>query len=418
MMVPDLNPVKLAGRIPAGRRKGVRNRHAPLPGSLPPSSCSPLLASCFLILLFLSGCNQQQQQSGQPPPPTVTVSRPTHEEIVDYMEFSGNTQAINTVQLRARVEGYLDGVYFKDGDMVKKDQLLFLIQQNTYFAQLQQAEGSVLSQKAQLEHAQIELDRFTKLYEQKAAADTDVTNWRNQRDTAQANLLSAQAQRDLAKLNLAYTWVIAPFAGRMDRRIVDPGNLVGSSGSETILAELTQIDPLYVYFNIPETSIPPYIIEARSASLKSSGAKLNAEKLPVFMGLAYEEGFPHQGYLDFSSSTINTSTGTLLLRGIFPNPDAKLLPGEFTRVRLPLGKKRPAILVPQAAVQYDQLGTYVLIVNANNTVERRNVKTGHQKDHSYVIESGLNGDEWVVTLGVLKAIPGKPVTAERKGSDS
>ena len=136
------------------------------------------------------------------------------------------------------------------------------------------------------------------------------------------------------------------------------------------------------------------------------------------MGLAYEEGFPHQGYLGFSSSTINTSTGTLLLRGVFPNPDAKMLPGEFTRVRLPLGKRAPAILVPQAAVQYDQLGTYVLIVNANNTVERRNVKTGPQKDYSYVIESGLNGDEWVVTLGVLKAIPGEPVTPKRKGSDS
>ena len=227
------------------------------------------------------------------------------EEIVDSLEFSGNTQAINTVQLRARVEGYLDGVYFRDGDVVKTDQLLFLIQQNTYFASLQQAEGTVQNQESLLEHANTEFARFSKLYQQKAAPDTDVENWRNQRDAARASLISAMAQRDLAKLNLAYTWVIAPFTGRIDRRLVDPGNLVGSAGSNTVLAELTQIDPLYVYFNIPETVVPPYILDARAASLQSSDSEQNAQKLPVFMGLANEKEFPHEGYLDFSSSTVN-----------------------------------------------------------------------------------------------------------------
>jgi len=373
-----------------------------------------ILLSCFLILIFSSSCKQQQQQ--QPFPsfvPKVTVSRPAREEITDYLYFSGNTQAINTVQLRARVEGYLEGVYFKDGDIVKKDQLLFIIQQNTYFANLQQAEGSVLNQKAMLEHAKIEFARYTKLYEQKAAADTDVENWRFQRDSAQANLLSAEAQRDLAKLNLGYTWVVAPFTGRMDRRLVDPGNLVGTAASNTDLAELTQIDPLYVYFNIAETDIPPYLKDWRTAALKHGAPNGNVDKYPVYMSLANEEGYPHEGRLDFSSSTVNTSTGTLLLRGVFPNQDSRLLPGQFGKVQLPLGKKRSAILIPQAAVQYDQLGTYVLTVNAANTVERRNVKTGAQKDYSYVIEEGLNGDEWVVTAGVLKAIPGKQVVPER-----
>jgi RND family efflux transporter MFP subunit len=377
-----------------------------------PASRFLLLASCLLVLLFPAAC-KREQQSFQPPPPKVTVSQPVQEEIVDYLEFSGNTQAVNTVQLRARVEGYLDAVYFKDGDVVKKDQLLFLIQQNTYFAQLQQAEGNVQNQKALLEHAKIEFARFSKLYEQKAAADTDVENWRNQRDTAQAGLLSAEAQRDLAKLNLTYTWVVAPLTGRIDRRLVDPGNLVGSGGSSTVLAELTQIDPLYVYFNIPETVMPSYILEARTASLKISNSKQNAQRLPVFMSLADEEGYSHEGYLDFSASTVSTSTGTLLLRGVFPNQDGKILPGQFAKVRLPLGKKRPAILVPQAAVQYDQLGAFVLVVNENNTVERRNVKTGAQRDYSYIIEEGLKGDEWVVTNGVLKAVAGKPVTPER-----
>ncbi len=365
-----------------------------------------------LILFLPAGC-KQKPKSAPPPPPKVTVSQPVREEIVDYLEFSGNTQAINTVQLQARVEGYLNGVYFKDGDIVRKDQLLFLIQQNTYFASLQQAEGSVQNQKALLEHAKTEFARYTKLYEQKAAAETDVENWRYQRDTAQAGLLSAEAQRDLAKLNLGYTWVVAPFLGRMDRRLVDPGNLVGSAGNNTVLAELTQVDPLYVYFNIAETDIPIYILDARAASLKSSGSTRKLERLPVFMSLANEEGYPHEGYLDFSSSTVNTSTGTLLLRGVFPNPDGKIFPGQFARVRLPVGKERSAILVPQAAVLYDQLGNYVLIVNGNNTVERRNVKTGAQKDYSYVIEEGLSGDEWVVTNGLLRAVPGRPVTPER-----
>jgi len=417
MMISALNSTRLLRKILVGCASLSPPYAASsflLPASrflLPAARCL-VPASCFLILLFPAGCTQKQQ-SAPPPAPKVTVSQPVREYIVDYLEFSGNTQAVNTVQLRARVEGYLDGVYFRDGAVVKKDQLLFLIQQNTYFAMLQQAEGNVLNEKALLEHAKTELARFTKLYEQKAASDTDVENWRNQRDTAQAGLLSAEAQRDLAKLNLGYTWVVAPFTGRMDRRLVDPGNLVGSGGTSTVLAELTQIDPLYLYFNIAETDIPPHIRDARAASLKPSNSAAKAEKTPVFMSLANEEGYPHDGYLDFSSSTVNTSTGTLLLRGVFPNPDGKMLPGQFARVRLPVGKRSGAILIPQSAVGYDQLGNYALIVNENNTVERRNVKTGAQKNHSYVIEEGLTGDEWVVTNGVLKAFPGRQVTPER-----
>ena len=369
------------------------------------------LAFLCIALLFPASC-EKKQEGFTPPPPKVIVAQPVREDVIDYVELSGNTQAINTVQLRARVEGYLTGVYFKDGDVVKKDRLLFLIQQDTYFAQLQQAEGSVQNQKALIDHATIEYARYTKLYQQKAASDVDVENWRSQRDTAQAGLISAQAQRDLAKLNLGYTWVVSPFTGRMDRRLVDPGNLVGSAGSNTVLAELTQIDPLYVYFNIAETSIPPYVQNGRAASLTATGSKQTAEKFPVYMGLANEEGYPHEGYLDFSSSSVNTSTGTLLLRAVFPNPDGRIFPGEFARIRLPIGKQESAILVPQVAVQYDQQGNYVLIVNGDNIAERRNVKIGPQKDHSYVIENGLTGDERVVTDGVLKAIPGKPVTPQ------
>jgi RND family efflux transporter MFP subunit len=371
------------------------------------------IALLGLILLLQAGCHSKNASA---PPPTlkVTVSQPVREDLADYLELTGNTQAINTVQLRARVEGYLDSVFFKDGDTVRKDQLLFLIQQNTYFAKLLQAEGNVQNQKALLEHAKTEFERFTKLFAQKAAPDIDVENWRYQRDTAQANLLSAEAQRDLAKLDLGYTWVVAPFTGRVDRRLVDPGNLVGSGGNSTILAELTQIDPIYVYFNIAETSIPPNICDSKICSITSSKQPAEKqEKFPVFASLATEEGYPHEGYLDFSSTAVATSTGTLLARGIFPNPDGKMLPGQFARVRFPVGRAKPSLLVPQTAVGYDQLGTYVLIVNEKNTVERRNVKTGVQKGFAQVIETGLTGDEWVITIGVLKASPGKEVTPER-----
>lgn len=360
-----------------------------------------------LMLTFLAGCSSKKKASFSFPPPKVTVSRPELKDIVDYLDTSGNTQAINTVQLPARVEGYLEGVYFKDGDIVKKGQLLFRIQQNTYEAQLQQAEGAILTQKAALRYDQSQFERYSKLFAQKAAAASDVENWRYQLDTAKANLVTDKAQRDLAKLNLGYTQVVAPFTGRIDRRLVDPGNLVGTAGSNTTLAVLTQISPLYVYFSIAETAIPPYVSELRTCPLN----KRDIGRFPVYIGLSNEKGFPQKGYLDFAASSVNASTGTLLLRGVFPNHDGKMLPGEYVRVRLPLGKKHPAILVPQVAVQYDQLGAYVLVVSPkDHTVSRRNVTVGPAKGYSFVIEKGLTGNELVVTLGVLHAIPGQKVT--------
>lgn len=363
----------------------------------------------FLLLIFPAGCAKKKAAFSFPPP-RVTVSRPVCRDIVNYLEVSGNTQAINTVQLVARVEGYLEGVYFRDGDIVKKGQLLFLIQQNTYNAQLQQAEGTVLNEKALLRHAKTEFARYTRLYAEKAAADTDVENWRYERDTALAGLVSARAQRDLAKLNLSYTRIVAPFTGRIDRRLVDAGNLVGAGGSNTTLAVLTQINPMYVYFNIAETAVPPYLQDLRTCSLTYGESKRDIGRFPVYMGLSTEKGYPREGYLDYAASSVNASTGTLLVRGVFPNKNGALLPGEFVRVELPRGKRHPAILVPEGAVQYDQLGAYVLIVNPkNNIVARRNVTLGPVHGYSYVIDKGLAGNELVVTKGVLKAIPGRKV---------
>jgi RND family efflux transporter MFP subunit len=355
-------------------------------------------------VLAVLGCGERNVYA-PPPAPQVTVSRPVRQSITDYLEFTGNTQAINTVQLRARVQGYLEKVLFQDGDLVKKGQLLFLIQQNTYEAKLQQAEAEILRQKASLDHAQIEFDRFSRLVKQKAAAQTDVDNWRFQRDAAQAALKSAQAQRDLAKLDLGYTRVTAPFDGRIDRRLRDPGNLVGA-GEFTLLADLNQINPIYVYYTINETELLQLI-----NMTKISPEEAQKVKVPLSFGLANEEGYPHQGYLDFAAISLTPTTGTLQLRGIFPNPDGRILPGMFARVRRTLvGSERMALTLPEMAIGYDQLGSYVLVVNDQKIVERRTVKVGSQADGGRVIENGLTGDEWVITNGVLRAIPGRAVT--------
>ena len=345
-----------------------------------------------------------------PPPPQVTVVHPERRMVTEYLEYTGNTQAINTVQLQARVQGFLEKVFFKDGDVVKKGQLLFLIQQNTYQAQLEQAEAQVLQQKANYEHAAIEATRYAKLVKKRAAAQTDLDNWRFQRDAYKAAMLAAQAARDLAKLNLSYTKVVAPFNGRIDRRLKDPGNLVGA-GEFTPLADINQIDPIYVYFTISELDL--LRLMGRSHNLV---AKVNAGKYPVAIGLADDKGYPFEGTLDFAAITLDPNTGTLLLRGIFPNPDNKLIPGLFTRVRIPLAEKRPSILVPQVALGYDQQGPYVLIVNDKNVVERRSVKTGSPVDDMRIVEEGLTGDEWVITKNLIRAIPGRPVKPERQGA--
>jgi RND family efflux transporter MFP subunit len=366
-----------------------------------------LWGTLLSVLLVLEGCEQKSTYVA-PPPPTVTVSQPVQRQITDHLDLTGNTQAVNTVQLRARVQGILEKVLFQDGDRVKKGQLLFLIQQNTYQARLQQAEADVQAQKSRLDHAVTEFTRFSNLLRQKAASQTDVDNWQYERDSARASLMAAEARRSLAKLDLDYTQVTAPFNGRIDRRLKDPGNLVGV-GEETVLAEINQIDPIYVYFTINEKDV----LRLREENRETPGQS-NGTKQPLHFGLANEKGYSHEGRLDFAAISVTPTTGTLLLRGVFPNPDGLTVPGLFARVRVPLAHQRPALLVSQVAVGFDQQGFYVLVVNENNLVERRGVTVGAPVDDLRVIEEGLKGDEWVVVNGILRAIPGRPVTPQKQ----
>jgi membrane fusion protein, multidrug efflux system len=359
----------------------------------------------YALLVILPGCKEQARPE-PPPPPKVTVAQPLHRTATDYLELTGNTQAIYTVQLVARVAGYLEQVLFRDGQIVKKGQPLFIIQRNTYEDSLRQAEATILQYRAQLQYAESQFTRYSNLIQHNAATQSDVDNWRYQRDLAQANLRSAEAQRDLAQLNLDYTLVTAPFDGRMDRRQVDPGNLVGSGGS-TVLASINQIDPMYVYFNISDLDL--------SRLLKRTGGipgPLDARKWPLHVGLPGEEGYPRRGYLDFAAISLTSNTGTLLMRGILPNSGGQMFAGLYARVRVPV-EERAAFLVPEVAIGHDQQGAYVFVVNETNVVERRSVTTGPEVESLRAIDKGLSGKEWVIVNGLLKAAPGRQVTPER-----
>ena len=356
------------------------------------------------LLLPLASCKEKPCPA--PPPPTVTVIHPVEKSVSDDLHLTGNTQAINTVQLRARVAGYLEKIFFQDGQFVKKDELLFLIQQDTYQDSLRQAEAAIVLQKAQLAYASAQFVRYTELLARKAAAQSDVDNWRYQRDAAQANLASAEANRDLAKLNLVYTEVRAPFDGRVDRRLVDPGNLVGSSEA-TVLATINQISPLYTYFTISESDLGKLLGEGHFTP-----GRTYTQKWPVFMGTLNEEGYPHEGLIDFASISLTPTTGTLQMRGIFSNPDGRIMAGTYARLRVPV-REMKALLVPQQALGVDQRGPYVLVMNGQNVVERRDIKMGSLVEHMRIIEEGLTREDWVVVRGLQKAFPGRPVTPEK-----
>ncbi len=353
-----------------------------------------------------TGCHQKPK-AAPPPPPQVTVAQPLERSVTDYLELTGTTQAIMTVQLRARVSGYLEKVLFQDGQFVTENQLLFLIQQNTYKDSLRQAEAAIALQKAQLEYASAQFVRYSELFQRKAAAQSDVDNWRFQRDAARANLANAEASRDLAKLNLDYTEVRAPFDGRIDRRLVDPGNLVGS-GESTVLASLNKTNPIYVYFTISDSDLARLMKEA-----KWSPGKAESQKWPVLMGVLNEKDYPHRGVLDFASITLTPTTGTLQLRGIFQNPDGAIVPGVYASIRVPV-KTRTAALVPQDAVSNDQRGAFLMVVNQSNVAERRGVKTGHLDGQLQVINEGITNKDWVVIKGLQKAVPGRTVTPQKQ----
>jgi multidrug efflux system membrane fusion protein len=385
--------------------------------------CSTLALGLLVTVLLLGpGCEQGKNRYVPPPPPKVTVSLPVRQMVTDQIELTGNTAAFNQVELVARVSGYLKAIQFEDGAIVKAGDPLFVIEPEPYEAKVKMAEAALEAAKAKLVRAQLEYGRQVRLVRQNAGAQADLERWQAERDSAEAAVLSAEADLEVAKINYGYTHVSAPFDGLMGKHEQDVGALVGAGGA-TILSDITQLDPIYAYFNMNERDLARI---RRRLAAEIEGGKDREQPLyreveiPVDLRAEGDASYPHQGRLDFASASLDPGTGTLLLRGVFPNPRERsrptLLPGMFVEVRIPVGEPHEELLVPERTVGVDQAGPYVLVVGADDIVEQRGVTLGTSVEEMRVITEGLQGDERVVIDGIQRAIPGAKITPVQEGS--
>jgi len=364
-----------------------------------------------LLALGLAGCGQ-----AEPPPPTppeVTVATPLRRDVTYYNDFTGRTASVQRAEIRARVRGFLERMNFVPGDFVKKGQLLFLIEPEPYQAQHAQAEASLKSAEANRDRANSDLERLEEAIKTNAVSQQDVTRARAELAQAEASVLSSSAELAQAKIQLNYTEVRSPVTGKVDRNLVDLGNLVGQTQA-TLLTTVVQMNPLWVYFDLPESTVLEFLADLRRMGVESPrdlDDEEVREAVKFFVGTQVDEGFPHEGHLDFLSNTVNAATGTVEVRGVVPNDDLLLLPGVFVRVRVP-GRLLPdSILVSERAIGTDLGGKYVMVVGDENVVEQRYIELGPREDDGYVVAvTGLEGDESYIVNGLLRARPGFPVS--------
>jgi len=350
-------------------------------------------------IVILSGC--QPPPASKPEPPAVTVAKPIQQDVTDFAEFTGTLESTESQEIRARVQGFLQAAHFTDGATVEKDALLFVIEPEPFKAKLAAEQAKLRSAEAQLKLTQAQLDRALKLLPQRAISEEEVNIRTAERDVAAAAVLAARAAEDDAKINLGYTVMRAPITGRIGRRLVDPGNLVGGT-QQTLLTTIVQLDPIYAYFDISEDIFNRY----KKWKQKQQGTV--REKSPVFIGLSDEEGFPHEGQIDFMDNRVDPATGTMLVRGIFPNKQGLLYPGLFVRIRIPLEAEKDAVLVHERAIGTDLSGKYVLVVDDKNIVHQRPVDLGGLQEGMRVIRKGLEPNESYIVDGLQFARPGLP----------
>jgi len=364
----------------------------------------------LLLPLLLAGCGQgqQQQQAKAPPPPAVTVAKPVQKTVTDYDEYVGRFAAVNSVEVRARVSGYLEAVDFKDGQMVKKGDLLFTIDKRTFKNALDQAQATLTQAKSNLAYANANLQRGQSLVKESTITQQIFEQRVQAERNAQASVNSAEAEVRQAKLNLEFTELRAPIDGRIGARQVSPGNLVtgGTSGNTTLLATIVSTDPVYFEFTFDEAS---YLRYKRMGSASDDIAS-QRDSVPVSLKLMDEKTFDHEGRMDFVNNVIDKGTGTILGRAVFKNTHNLFTPGMFARVRVPTSAPHEALLVPDTAIGSQQTQKYVLVVNDKDVATPRTVTLGQLEGKLRVIDSGLKPDDKVIVNGLARVRPGQKVT--------
>jgi RND family efflux transporter MFP subunit len=367
------------------------------------------------VCLFAMGAGcAREPKVVTPPAPEVSVSQPVEEPVQETLEFTGRISAVDSVEVRARVTGYITKVDFVDGALVNKGDLLFEIDPREYQAAVLRGEGEVARLRAQLARTDSEVARNQALRPSGAASARELERAVADKGAAEGELKSKLAQLELAKLDVEFSRVTAPVSGRASRAQVTEGNLVvvGATGGP-LLTTIVSLDPLYVNFDADERALIR-VQKARIAQVgKSTPENARAANIPVFVALADETDFSRRGTVDFVDNQIDPSTGTIHIRAVLPNVDRLLSPGVFVRVRLPVGEAKPGILVNDRAIGTDQDRKYLLVVNDKNVVEYRPVKLGPRQGPLRAISDGLGAGDWVIVNGIQRVRPGVTVTPQK-----
>ncbi len=368
-----------------------------------------ILLACISIVI--SSCDSQTHSDAQsaPPPPHVKITQPLAQEVTEWDEYTGRIEAVSSVDIRARVSGYLEKVNFKAGARVKKGELLFEIDPKPFIAQLQYAQAELESAKVKRELAKNDLERAERLFSGKAISEEEHDARSKGARESVASVQSAEANVNTAKLNLEFTKIRAPIDGRIGRELITEGNLVsGGGGDATRLTFIVSTDPVYVYVDADEHLALKYRRQAHQTANSKAVEHTSAQ-----LAVSDETDFPHLGYLDYISPRADTATGTVSLRGVFANPDDLLSPGYFARMRIRASVPYSAILVPDRAIATDQAQHFVWVIDQEQKVQYRKVVLGAHIGQSRVITSGLSTQDWIVIEGLPRLMPGIKVNPER-----
>lgn len=363
------------------------------------------LLGMVLLITQLSGCDKGVAQNAAPPPPEVSAAPVLIKPVSQWDNFNGRVEAVQSVQLRPRVSGYIDAVNYREGDEVRKGQVLFTIDDRSYRAALEQAKAELARARSQASLARSESGRSEKLIGTQAISREAWEQRRSAASQAQADVLAAEAAVNMAQLNLDFTRVTAPIDGRASRAMITAGNLVTAGDSASVLTTLVSQQQMYVYFDVDENTFLNYQAMARQGQQRHA--------LPVEIALVGEQGFPHQGKIDFLDNQLTASTGTIRMRALLDNQQRQFTPGLFARVRLPGSAQFEAVLIDDKAVLTDQDRKYVYVVDGEGKAQRRDIQPGAMVDGLRIVKSGLQSGDKVIIAGLQKVfMPGMPVTAQ------